>query len=158
MSRLNVGIGGILVSAGSDEIRTYALGSCVAVVVWDPSLRVGGMIHAALPEARINPEKARDEPGYFVDTGLPVLFEELRKLGSRPQTCWVKLVGGASILDEGNTFDIGQKNSLAVKQYLSDLGIILSAEDTGGKSSRTVVLSLSTGGLTISNGTQKWTL
>ena len=158
MSRFDVGIGDIRVSSGDEEIKTYALGSCVALVVWDSSLKVGGMIHIALPEGHINPDKARDKPGYFADTGLPVLFSELKKAGANRRTCWVKLIGGASILDENNTFDIGRRNSLAVKKYLWKIGLVLTAEDIGGTFSRTVGLSLPKGELTISSGNQRWTL
>ena len=158
MTRRDVGIGDILVSAADDEIKTYALGSCVALVVWDQTLRAGGMIHVALPEAQINPEKARDKPGYFADTGLPLLFSELKRLGANRRTCWVKLIGGSSILDENRTFDIGRRNSLAVKKYLWKIGLALTSEDIGGNISRTVALSVFSGELTVSTGNKKWTL
>jgi len=158
MKRNDVGIGDIAVALGDEEIRTYALGSCVALVVWDSALRLGGMIHIALPEGQINPDKARDKPGYFADTGLPVLFAELKKAGANRHTCWVKLVGGASILDENHTFDIGRRNALAVKKYLWKIGLALNAEDIGGTISRTVGLDVSKGELTISNRDQRWTL
>jgi len=158
VTRFDVGIGDIRVASGEEEIRTYALGSCVALVVWDQALKAGGMVHIALPEGQINPEKAETMPGYFADTGLPVLFAELKKIGASRKTSWVKLIGGASILDDSNTFDIGRRNSLAVKKYLWKIGLALTAEDIGGNYSRTVGLVLPTGEVTISNGNQKWTL
>lgn len=158
MNRNDVGIGDILVSAGQEELKTYALGSCVALVVWDAVAKVGGMIHIALPEGHINPEKAEEKPGYFADTGLPILFAELKKAGANRKTCWVKLIGGASILDENNTFEIGRRNALAVKKYLWKIGLALTAEETGGKISRTVSLMLPTGELTVSSGNQRWTV
>jgi chemotaxis protein CheD len=158
VTRRDVGIGDILVSSGDEELKTYALGSCVALVVWDRAIQAGGMIHIALPEGQINPDKARDKPGYFADTGLPVLFNELKKIGANRRNCWVKLIGGASILDENNTFDIGRRNALAVKKYLWKLGLALTAEEVGGTISRTVSLALPQGELVISNGNQRWTL
>jgi chemotaxis protein CheD len=158
MKRFDVGIGDIRVGSGDEEIKTYALGSCVALVVWDKAIKVGGMIHVALPEGHINPDKARDKPGYFADTGLPVLFAELKKAGANRNTCWVKLVGGSSILDENNTFDIGRRNALAVKKYLWKIGLALTAEDIGGTISRTVSLSLPDGEITVTNGNQRWSL
>jgi len=146
------------VSSDDTEIKTYALGSCVALVVWDRVLRGGGMIHIALPEAHINPDKARDKPGYFADSGLPRLFADLKRLGANRGTSWVKLIGGSSILDENSTFDIGRRNALAVKKYLWKIGLDLTAEEIGGTISRTVGLHLPTGELTITNGGQKWTL
>lgn len=158
MKRSDVGIGDWYVSNEDEEIKTYALGSCVALLVWDAVAKVGGMIHIALPEGQINPDKARDKPGYFADTGLPLLFSELKRLGANRRSCWVKLVGGASILDENNTFDIGRRNALAVKKYLWKIGLALTSEDIGGTISRTVSLYTATGELTISNGANRWTL
>jgi len=158
MMRHDVGIGDIRVAPSGEEIKTYALGSCVALVVWDRVVKSGGMIHIALPDGQINPEKAKQKPGYFADTGLPVLFAELKRVGANRNSCWVKLVGGASILDENNTFDIGRRNTLAVKKYLWKIGLALTSEDTGGTISRTVSLSVATGELKITNGNQCWTL
>ena len=47
-------------------LSTYALGSCVAVVVYDPVVKAGGMLHAMLPDSRLSPTKARDHPAMFV--------------------------------------------------------------------------------------------
>ncbi|MEI8092827.1 MAG: chemotaxis protein CheD [Spirochaetales bacterium] len=158
MTRIDVGIGDLSVTGGDKEIKTYALGSCVALVVWDSSLKAGGMVHIALPESQINPEKARDKPGYFADTGLPLLFSELKKLGANRKTCWVKMIGGSSILDENNTFDIGRRNALAVKKFLWKIGLALTAEDCGGNISRTVSLAVPTGELVIANGNSRWSI
>jgi chemotaxis protein CheD len=158
VTRHDVGIGDLRVASGDRELKTYALGSCVAVVVWDSAAKVGGMAHIVLPEGQINPEKAAEKPGYFADTGLPVLFAELKKAGANRRTCWVKLVGGASILDENRVFDIGRRNALAVKKYLWKVGLAVKAEELGGSVSRTVSLEVATGTLTISSGAEKRSL
>lgn len=157
--RLDVGIGEFAVSDQPGEVlKTYALGSCVALVVYDPLKRVGGLVHFALPESAVNPQKASDKPCYFVDSGMPVFFSALARLGATRQKAVIRLVGGASILDEKNTFDIGRRNTLAVKKFLWRMGLAVHSEDVGGAISRTVAFSLEDGGLQISNGNQKWTL
>jgi chemotaxis protein CheD len=158
MTRRDLGIGDLEVASGDQELKTYALGSCVAVVAWDASIQAGGMIHIALPEARINPEKAAEKPGYFADTGLPVLFAGMARLGARRRTSWIKLIGGASFFDTNNLFDVGRRNLTAIYEYLAKQGFPVAAEDTGGTTSRTVSLVLPTGELTISNGIQRWNL
>ena len=56
---LTVDISDMKVSTNPEEILvTYSLGSCVGVVLYDPVVRVGGMIHCMLPLSRIDPEKA----------------------------------------------------------------------------------------------------
>ncbi|GAB1483918.1 hypothetical protein MASR2M78_27350 [Treponema sp.] len=58
MGVLNVGIGEWAVSKSIDDvIKTYALGSCVAVIIYDAKAKVGGLIHVALPDSSIDAEK-----------------------------------------------------------------------------------------------------
>jgi chemotaxis protein CheD len=159
MNPLNIGIGEWSVSKCEDDVlKTYALGSCVAVLIYDAKVRVAGLIHVALPESSVDPERARVQPGYFADSGLPRMIEEMKNLGATRSGVWVKLAGGASVMDPGNYFDIGKRNILAVKKVLwkSSLGPI--AEDTGGSMSRTVAFSVADGMVTISSGQKSWTI
>jgi len=159
METVTVGIGEWVVSANPEAlIKTYALGSCVAVIIWDAKVRVGGMIHVALPDSSVDPQKAIDRPGYFADTGLPLMIEEMKKLGASRAGVWVKIAGGASVMDPNGFFDIGKRNVLAVKRILwkSSLGPV--GEDTGGSSSRTVSLAVGDGETLLSSGPRVWKL
>lgn len=157
--RLDVGIGEMKVSGSAEDvIKTYALGSCVAVLAYDPDARVGGMVHVALPESKVNPDKARKTPGYFADTGLPKLVEEMRRKGANPKNIRIKLAGGASIMDEKKTFDIGRRNVVATKRFLWMNGLGVIKEDTGGKISRTVALHIRDGEVVLSNAKSQWNL
>ena len=138
-------------------IKTFALGSCVAVILLDPTRRAVGMAHIALPKSKTNPERAKAKPGYFADTGLALLFEEMAKLGCHPKGrgMVVKLAGGAKVLDMDSKFDIGNKNSLAVKKHLWKLGLGPVSEDIGGSHSRTVELDTDSGRVRLSSSTGK---
>lgn len=159
MGVLNIGIGEWLVSSDASEVlKTYALGSCVAVMIYDSHLAIAGMIHIALPDSGVDPERAKLLPGYFADTGLPVMIEEMKRRGAIRSHVWVKLVGGASVMDPGGFFDIGKRNILAAKRILwgSSLGPV--AEDTGGNVSRTVSIAVSDGQTMISSGQKQWAI
>ncbi len=159
MTLHTIGIGEWKVSSDpADILKTYALGSCVAVIIYDKLLRVGGMIHVALPEAGINREKAMTHPGYFADVGLPLMIEEMKAKGVQRHNLWVKLAGGSQTMDPEGLFDIGKRNLLAVKKILwkSMLGPV--AEEVGGNISRTVSLNIETGEVEISTGNQKKTI
>jgi chemotaxis protein CheD len=157
--RLDVGIGEWKVSnQGEDVLKTYALGSCVAVCAYDESNRVAGLIHVALPEAKVNPQKAERLPGYFADTGLPMLLNEMLKKGAQRKNIRVKLAGGSSIMDQNRNFDIGRRNTIAVKRYLWKNGLGVIKEDTGGNASRTVAFQVADGVITISNAGKSWRL
>ena len=78
-----IGIGEFAITTQPDaEIVTHALGSCVAVCLWDPVTKVAGMLHFLLPESKLNAERAARQPGTFADTGIPLLFQAAYKAGA----------------------------------------------------------------------------
>jgi len=159
--RLVVGIGEFAVSdRGEDMIITHALGSCVAVCVWDPGVKVGGLLHYLLPESRINPERAAQQPAVFADVGIPLLFKTLAAHGVDKRRALVKLAGGAEIalLQGSSALNVGRRNALAAKEILWRLGILVKAEALGGNAARTVWLQLADGALTVSSGGMKSSL
>lgn len=141
------------------QLKTYALGSCVAVIFLDIDNRSIGMAHIALPNSEINPERALKYPAYFADTGIPVLLKEMIKLGyaESGRKMKVKLVGGASMLDDDRLFQIGERNISAIRQALSACGLSVAAQDLGGKISRNVTVEADTGAVIIaSRGIGTW--
>lgn len=93
--RIVVGIGEFAVSNDKDSvILTHALGSCVAVCIWDPHVKVAGLIHVLLPDSRINADRASVQPAAFADTGIPLLFQTAYAYGVQKQRCLVRLIGG----------------------------------------------------------------
>jgi chemotaxis protein CheD len=138
-----LGVGDLGASAQPGAIvKTYALGSCIAVIILDKKTRCVGMVHVALPDSTTSPEKAKTLPGYFADTGIPALFDAMRKAAngmlSTPADLIVKICGGANVADKNNVFDIGKRNALAIKKVLWKYGLAPRAEDTGGDYPRTV--------------------
>lgn len=159
MSAVNVGIGDLEVSRNQDDvIKTYALGSCVAVIAYDKVNRVAGLMHVALPDASINPQKAVEKPGYFADSGMPVFMDVLKKAAASQSFLAIKLAGGSSIMDDNGRFDIGKRNVLAIRKLLWKIGLGTIAEDVGGNISRTVTVSVATGEVTINSAGKQWSL
>lgn len=159
MNLIEVGIGEFEVASQPDStIKTYALGSCVAVIIYDSVNKVGGMIHIALPDSEINREKAERHPAYFADTGLPLLFKKMNAMGAKRTSSWIKVAGGASVIKSCESFDIGKRNVLAVKKILWAKKLGIKKDDVGGDFSRTVSLDLSDGKVTLSNAGKNWEL
>jgi chemotaxis protein CheD len=144
-----VGVGEMQLSANpAEHIVTYALGSCVGLVIYDPVVRVGGLLHAQLPQSSISPEKALLNPAMFIDTGVPALFKAAYALGARKERIVVCAAGGASPTakeDGRDFFQIGGRNVTALRQLLWRNGVLMKRYDLGGVESRTVVLDLATG-------------
>ena len=153
MGRIVVGIGEAAVSKDiEDIIKTYALGSCVAVVFLDPKTRMVGMVHIALPDSSIDPDKGKSLPGYFADTGIPFLLNLMREQGSVPHSGYiVKMTGGANVMDANDHFQIGKRNVTAIKKLLWDNNLPIKSEEVGRKISRTVSVDLKNGKVTVSS-------
>jgi chemotaxis protein CheD len=153
MSLLVVGIGECIVSDDPGAtLVTYALGSCIAVAIFDPVLKVGGLLHYMLPDSALDAEKARRRPFMFADTGIPLLFQSAYQLGAVRSRLEVAVLGGAQVMDTSETFNIGKRNHLALRKIFWKAGILVRAEDVGGTQSRTVRMELATGRIAVRRG------
>lgn len=141
-----VGISEYKVSEQPDDtIITYSLGSCVALVLHDPVAGVGGMLHAMMPTAKSNPERASETPGMYTDAGASALLQAMFDRGATRATLVAKVVGAATHVDNDQLFRIGERNYAVLRKVLWKNGVLIAAEDVGGSISRTVYLDVSTG-------------
>lgn len=146
MSTVTVGMADCQISQDPESvIVTHALGSCIAVSIYDPVARVGGLLHYMLPESSLDRQKALDRPFMFADTGIPALFRAAYAAGAEKKRLVVRVIGGAQVLDSAGVFNIGKRNYLACKKILWSVGVLIDAEEVGGYASRTVRFDLSNG-------------
>jgi len=148
---LTVGVGDCKVSNSSEAtLATYALGSCIAVAIHDPVAMVAGLLHFMLPESSLNPDKASENPFMFADTGIPALFHAAYRLGAEKRRLVVWAAGGAQVMDQSGVFNIGKRNNLALRKILWKAGVMITGEEIGGTTARTVRLEIATGRFLIS--------
>jgi chemotaxis protein CheD len=138
-----VGIAELKVSTNPGKLVTVGLGSCVGIILHDPSAKVGALIHAMLPRPLSGMENANKAK--FVETAIPVALEKMRKLGARESRITARLVGGAQMFALDKETFIGYKNIEAAEQILRSRGIKIVARETGGSVGRTVEFDLSSG-------------
>ncbi|MGV0950241.1 MAG: chemotaxis protein CheD [Azonexus sp.] len=151
-----IGVADMQVSDDPNSVLvTYALGSCIALCLYDPQLQAAGMIHYMLPMSSVAPEKAAANPAMFADTGVPLLFERMFALGCRRESLVVKAVGGGALNGDSDLFQIGKRNHTVLRKLMWKNRIMITAEDVGGCKSRTVRLYLSDGKLVISSQGQE---
>jgi chemotaxis protein CheD len=133
---VKVGIGELAVSsAPGTMIITPAIGSCIAVILHDPQVPVAALLHFLLPESRIDPERAAQQPAAFADTGIPLLLEQVRQRGMDPRCTRVWLIGGAEVMG-GGTLSVGKRNTLAARNILWKHGLLVHEEAVGGTDAR----------------------
>jgi chemotaxis protein CheD len=148
--RVVIGVGDIAVSNNNMvTLTTYALGSCIGVVAYDPVAKAGGILHLMLPDSSISAEKACKQPAMFADTGLPMFIRELAGVKAERSRLKIYLAGGACVLSGPDTFKIGERNATAVKSWLSAQGMRVNGTDLAGTVNRTLHLELASGQLTV---------
>lgn len=143
---VTAGVGEMVLSSKSDEVlATYSLGSCVALMLYDPVATVGGMIHCQLPLSRMDPEQAKSWPTRFTDTGVATLLQSLYDRGAMKQRLIAKAAGGASVQDLKDHFRIGERNIAVLRKILWKNDILIAGSDLGGNVSRSVYLVMTSG-------------
>jgi len=157
VEQIIVGVADCRVGSTPEQVlATFALGSCIGLSVYDPKAAVGGMLHYMLPDSTIDPARSRENPYMFADTGIPKLIEEVCGRGASRRRLIAHAAGGASMMDPKAIFDIGKRNSLALRKILWKAGVLLAGEAVGGATSRTIRLEIGSGRLWLQeNGKQK---
>ena len=140
----------------ADVLTTYSLGSCIGVCLYDTVTHIGGMLHYQLPNSTMDPERAKEKPCMFADTGMKILVDKLVSMGVNKKRMQVKIAGGATMDTGPKGFDTGKRNHLAIRKILWKNGMFIDAEDIGGDSPRNMYLNVANGAVTIrSNGLEK---
>ncbi|GAC1451626.1 MAG: chemotaxis protein CheD [Vulcanimicrobiaceae bacterium] len=149
MSDIRVKVADYAVRRAAGTISTIGLGSCVAIVLYDVESRVGGIAHVLLPTETLS--RDHNNPAKFPATAVPLLVDEMRRLGARGMPT-ARIAGGASMFTQllpTNTVNMGERNIVATKQALERAQIPLVACDVGGDWGRSVFLDVATGRLLI---------
>lgn len=141
-----VGVADLKVSNQPTEVLvTHALGSCIGVAIYDPVVKVGGILHFMLPDSSLDRAKAQEQPCMFADTGLPLLFKECYRLGALKSRLQVKVAGGSQVLSGKECFQIGRRNYAALRKIFLKNNVLITSEDVGGTKARTLYLEIATG-------------
>jgi len=141
-----IGMGDGGVSRDADAVLiTYALGSCVALMLHDPVARVAGMVHYMLPESSETQQGCNPRPCKFADTAIPFLLRAALDQGADKRRLVVFAAGGAQVMNDNSIFNIGKRNCLALRKALWKFGLVAHAEDLGGTLVRTVRMEVGSG-------------
>ncbi|MCC7354168.1 MAG: chemotaxis protein CheD [Anaerolineae bacterium] len=142
---ITVGLGEVAVSGQSEAVLVaFGLGSCVGVTAYDPVRKVGGLLHAMLPQRR-NGDKNLTK---YVDSGIPELLSKLLALGAKREQLLWRYAGGAQMLTApglSDRFNIGAQNVVMTQEVMGHYLLRVLSQDTGGYQGRTVRLFIADG-------------
>jgi chemotaxis protein CheD len=141
-------------------LTTYALGSCIGLIAYDPATKASGLLHYMLPDSTISPDKAKTQPSMFADTGLPGLVRGFQGVKGDIKRAKFFVAGGASVLNGTDPFKIGERNIKVLEDWFRANGLRPTFHDVGGTYNRTISIEIKNGQISMKtpNGTQQYSL
>ena len=123
----------------SEKPLSTLLGSCVAVCLFDPLMKIGGINHFMLPE--MGRSKNSDVDSLLSGSyAMEALLNALLIKGAKKVRLQAKAFGGGTIIDtDGGSLSIGMRNANFAKEWLVREGIPLRSSDFLGPWSRKIV-------------------
>lgn len=137
---IDVYTGKVIVSSKPVILRAMALGSCVAVMVYDRYRKIGGLAHIMLPGR--SPKQDVEDRTKYAENAIDFLLDSIKRIGAKAEDLEVNLVGGANVLGEGS---ISKEVANSISGYLKKLGIEPKNEKTGGTERRSASLYIESG-------------
>ena len=145
-SPIFVGVAQAATATGSEALVTVGLGSCVAILLYDPAARVAGMAHVLLPEPHGTVVPGTDAK--YATTAVPHLIAEMEGRSALRERMTARLVGGASMFGGMRNSPLtgaGERNLAAAREALERAGIPVVGEDVGLDHGRAVRISAADG-------------
>lgn len=121
------------------------VGSCVAVCLWDPGARVGGVNHYLL--ARPAGEQVPDTR--FGSCAIPTLLDRMARAGALVARLEAAVVGGGNPVESMRESRIGAENIEIALALLADQGVAVRRRETGGNHGRKLLFSTHDGALIV---------
>lgn len=134
-----IGLAEYKITKAPNKLVTLGLGSCIGLVLFDPVIKIAGMVHIMLPSA--SDAITVTNRFKFADTAVVDLIEQLKAAGAVVGRLKAKMAGGAHMFKTSSTLDVlnvGRRNAAMCSKVLKSLGITISGEDTGGSSGRSI--------------------
>ncbi len=144
---IDVYTGKVIVSSKPVILRAMAIGSCIAVMVYDRHRKIGGIAHIMLP-GRSPSENSEDRTKYAEDA-IDILLDAVKKHDTGKEDLEINIVGAADMLGEGG---ISKEIAGSVLGYLEKLGVGPKNKKIGGIERRSVSLDIETGRIFYSEG------
>jgi chemotaxis protein CheD len=127
------------------RIRTV-LGSCVAITMWHPGERVGGMCHYLLPTRDMTHDNPLD--GRYADEAVGLFLMQLAGTRLPPYQFEVKMFGGGRMFARSNAAqapDVGSRNVAQGLHMLKGLGLKVKATHLSGAGHRNIMFEVWSG-------------
>ncbi|MGD8781789.1 MAG: chemotaxis protein CheD [Ignavibacteria bacterium] len=143
---------GNAIITNKNKVIYTVLGSCIAVTMYVPRLRIGAMIHCLLPSPGGKEDRSCSDcfsKFKYISCAIPLVFKSLEKFYIDPREVEVKIFGGANLIfhnRNNNTANtIGQKNINLANKIILEKNLEIKSFDTGGNIGRKIYFLIESG-------------
>ena len=144
-----VATGHLATGSKNGVIRSTPLGSCVAVVAYDKTLKNGGIAHIMLP-GKLSTEN-KEEENKYAENAIENILDGLKNLGSQKANIEICLLGGANVLKKEDD-TIADNLIFNIFEILKQKNLSIKKTSLGGYERRTAKLTLHSGIITFTHG------
>ena len=140
----SIHIGEFFVTGEPSTLVVHGLGSCVALILFDEEVLLGGLAHVLLPGPRPESDTMSDMPAKYGDEALDRMVEALMERGGKRKNLRAALVGGARLFSAEQEVDheVGPRDVQAMQSFIKAKEIPILAEEVGGRIGRRVYFTL----------------
>ncbi len=143
-------------TGGSDTLLVaHAIGSCIAIVAYDPEKRIGGIAHTMLP-GRAPPDTNTIKTRYVYDA-FEELISQLEHAGAQKERLCFCIAGGGNVLKRSDDL-ICQNNISSVTACIENAGFSIKAKSLGGTIRRKLRFDIDSGILYYAEGDEPETV
>ncbi len=134
---------------GQADLRIGTLlGSCVAITMWHPIRKIGGMCHYLLPSRNRDVDSSEPLDGRYGDEAVEMFMQEIQRANTFPEDYEAKIFGGGNQFGHSSwsrSIDVPSRNIAAGMDLLQSCGLDVRARHVGGSGPRNVILDLASG-------------
>jgi len=130
---------------------TTILGSCLAVTMWNPTLRMGAICHALLPVCP-KPEKCSkqcEDRFRYVECTISWMIEQFQERAIDLTEIECKVFGGGDMFplsaQEGKKINVGKQNAAIALKILRQEGLRVISQDLEGCQGRKIIFNTENG-------------
>ena len=152
---IDVQMGQVKTAKGKVILQSKAIGSCIAIVAYDPTRNIGSLAHVMLPGKAPAGKEPSEKTKYAADA-IDTMLSNLSRLGSTRDDLEMTLIGAGNVLNRAD-HTICKDNIESTLQLLSEKHLKVKAQELGGTNRRSVSLDVECGIVSYSegNGAQK---
>jgi len=123
---------------GQVKLSAFGVGSCIVIMLYDETKKVGGLAHCLLPFGN-------DSSLKYPRNAIDEMLKQMSQMGASRDRIVAKIVGGATMFEGFERHAIGKRNVTKTREELNKLDIPIIAEDVFGNWGRSISFNVESG-------------